>query len=306
MRKAHARIAFTLVELLVVIAIIGVLVALLLPAVQAARESARRSQCQNHLKQQGLAVQMHHDVKKVFPMGRNRFDQYAVSWAYLMLPYLEETSAHQTYVKSARVDDPTNAQAMRTPVSVYVCPSRRSATADRNFDNNDSPPLVLAAAAPGDYAANVGKHWSIGMGQGEIAGAIGHTAINPTEAGAIFSRSQMSARKVTDGLSATIALGERHLPALPEGVAMEMEHYQQGDTAFLAGDTPNTIFCEGDEGIAEGPDDPDKYKFGSVHPGIAQFVFLDGHVSAIRSDIPAEQFVGLSTIGGSEIVSETN
>jgi prepilin-type N-terminal cleavage/methylation domain-containing protein len=306
MRKALARTGFTLVELLVVVAIIGVLVALLLPAVQAARESARRSQCQNHLKQQGLAVQMHHDVKKVFPMGRNRFDQYAVSWAYWMLPYLEETSAHQTYNKSARVDDPANSQAMRTPVSVYACPSRRSATADRNFDNNDSPPQVLAAAAAGDYAANVGKHWNIGMAQGEVAGEIGHAAINPTEAGPIFSRSKINARNVTDGLSETIALGERHIPAPPEGVPAEMEHYHQGDTAFIAGDTPTTIFSESDDGIAEGPDDPDKYKFGSVHPGIVQFVFLDGHVSAIRSDIPAEQFLGLSTIGGSEIVSETD
>src|SRR5262245_11646550 len=83
------KFAFTLVELLVVIAIIGILIALLLPAIQAAREAARRAQCSNNLKQQGLAVQNYHSNQKVFPMGRNRTDQYAVSWGYYALPYLE-------------------------------------------------------------------------------------------------------------------------------------------------------------------------------------------------------------------------
>ena len=74
--------AFTLVELLVVIAIIGILVALLLPAIQAAREAARRSECMNHLKQFGVAIQTHHDVKKHFPTGRNGRNQEAVAWSY--------------------------------------------------------------------------------------------------------------------------------------------------------------------------------------------------------------------------------
>jgi prepilin-type N-terminal cleavage/methylation domain-containing protein len=305
MRKSLARTGFTLVELLVVIAIIGVLVALLLPAIQAAREAARRSQCQNNLKQIGLALQMHHDAKKTFPMGRNRFDQFAVSWAFNLLPYIEETASHSAFVKTARVDDPANAQAMRTPVAAYACPSRRSAAADRNFDNNDAPPQVLAAAALGDYAANAGKHWNIGMAAGEVAGEIGHSSINPTEAGPIFSRSQMRARNVTDGLSETIAVGERHLPPAPAGTPAEMEHYQRGDTAFIAGDTPLTIFAETDQGLATGPDDPIKHKFGGPHSGITQFTYLDGHVGAVKNDISKSDLIGISTIGGSEIVSET-
>src|SRR5882724_8334995 len=100
--------AFTLVELLVVIAIIGILVALLLPAIQAAREAARRTQCQNNLKQIGVAIQNHHDTRKVFPMGRNRIDQFAVSWAFFLLPYMEETAVYNSWNSQAKVDDPSN------------------------------------------------------------------------------------------------------------------------------------------------------------------------------------------------------
>ena len=127
-----------------------------MPAIQAAREAARRSECTNHLKQIGLAVQMYHDTKKQFPMGRNRNDQLAVSWAFYILPHLEESAVFDSFVRTARVDSAANARAMRTPIAVYACPSRRTAAADRNFDNNDNPPVVLAAAALGDYAANAG------------------------------------------------------------------------------------------------------------------------------------------------------
>src|SRR3954468_6646961 len=87
---------FTLVELLVVIAIIGILVAFLLPAVQAAREAARRNSCQNNLKQIGVAIQNHHDTRKVFPMGRNAINQKAVSWAFFLLAYMEETAIYNS------------------------------------------------------------------------------------------------------------------------------------------------------------------------------------------------------------------
>ena len=125
---------FTLVELLVVIAIIGILVALLLPAIQAAREAARRTECKNRLKQIGLAVLNHVDTYKVFPTGGTRYnavittyavngkpfgpDKQGLGWAYQILPYLEEGS-----IKNLT----TNDQLQKASIPLYLCPSRRSA-----------------------------------------------------------------------------------------------------------------------------------------------------------------------------------
>jgi prepilin-type processing-associated H-X9-DG protein len=294
---------------LVVIAIIGILVALLLPAIQAAREAARRNQCMNNLKQIGLAVQMVHDATGRFPMGRNGFDQKSVSWAHFLLPQLEENAVHDAYKKEFRVDAPENRQAMRVPIEVYACPSRRRAAADRNFDNDDANPLVLAAATLGDYAGNAGDE----PDQGTEGNDFTQTSVDKSKAGPIFTGSRFSARHVTDGLSMTLAIGERHIPPVPSGVDPVMEHFEIGDTAFLAGDTLQTILCGSDKGLASGPDDvprddddgeidyPDD-RFGSAHSGVVQFVFLDGHVDALETDIAIPTLVGLSTIGGGEVV----
>ena len=295
------RSGFTLVELLVVIAIIGVLVALLLPAIQAARESARRSQCENHLKQIGLALQNHLDVVGQFPTGRNGTDQYSVSWAYYLLPYLEEEVAFRAFVAGKRVDDPVNAQTMRTPIGVYACPSRRTAAADRNFDNDGAVPEVLAAASLGDYAANAGLSTMTGLDEDR---QISSDPVDWAEAGPIFSASRIAARHVTDGLSNTLAIGERHIPPAYPGVAEELQQFMQGDTAFLAGDTQRTVFAQTAFGLADGPDDDDNQKFGGPHPGVVQFVFLDGHVAALSRSMDTETLQALSTIAGGELVEE--
>ncbi len=306
MRKHLSRTAFTLVELLVVIAIIGLLVALLLPAIQSAREAARRSQCQNNLKQIGIALQSHLDAKKVFPMGRNRTDQLAVSWAFFLLPYMEEGPVFSAHKDNVRNDDDKNAQAMRTPIETYACPSRRKAAADRNFDDNDNPPKVLGAAALGDYAANAGYGHDTGMVGGDNGDIKAFGQYKRVDAGPIFSGSKISERQVTDGLSQTLAIGERHLPPVPANTAPEMEHYAAGDTAFLTGDTPHTIFRGTENGLSNGVDDPDRHKFGSVHSGgIVQFVFLDGHVRGLRTDMAIAALKALSTIGGGDLVPDT-
>src|SRR3954471_12330974 len=242
---------FTLVELLVVIAIIGILIAFLLPAIQAARESARRSQCQSNLKQIGLAVQSHHDTRKAFPMGRNGFNQKAVSWAFFLLPYLEETAIYNSWDRNAKVDELTNAAAMRTPIETYACPSRRRAAADRNFDNNNAAPPAqdLGVATLADYSANAGIKLMTGMTSDEGSGGI-FGNYKRTEAGPIFSGSHISARQVEDGLSKTMAIGERHLPPVPDGTPDDMKDYVIGDTAAIPGDTPHTTFRCANDGLA--------------------------------------------------------
>jgi prepilin-type N-terminal cleavage/methylation domain-containing protein/prepilin-type processing-associated H-X9-DG protein len=304
MRTRCTRAGFTLVELLVVIAIIGILVAFLLPAIQAARESARRNSCQNNLKQIGLAVQSHHDTRKQFPMGRNQFDQWAVSWAFFLLPYMEETSVYNSWNAKAKVYEPANIQAMRTPIETYACPSRRRAAADRNFDNNNAPPPAdaIGVATLADYSANAGIKLLTGMiNADENIKQFGQ--YYRTEAGPIFTGSHISARQVEDGLSNTIAIAERHLPPVPEGTPEEMKDFEIGDTAAIAGDTPHTTFRCSESGLATGPDDPDRNKFGSSHSsGLVQAVFLDGHVRGLRPDVAIAVLKAISTIGGGEIV----
>jgi prepilin-type N-terminal cleavage/methylation domain-containing protein len=302
-REIAPRFGFTLVELLVVIAIIGILVALLLPAIQAAREAARRTQCQNNLKQIGLAIQSHLDTHKAFPMGRNRADQLAVSWAYYLLPYMEETSIYNSWVPSATADDDKNKATMRTPVETYACPSRRRAAADRNFDNNDQPPKVLGVASLIDYAANAGLDVYTGVpSRDESATDFG--GYSRADAGPIFSGSRISARQVEDGLSKTLAIAEKHMPPVPPNTAPEMEHYAVGDTAAISGDDPFTTFRCTKNGMANNADDTDKSKFGGPHPGVAQSIFLDCHVRGLRSDIDKAVLQALSTIGGGETVAD--
>jgi prepilin-type N-terminal cleavage/methylation domain-containing protein len=306
MRTRFSNSAFTLVELLVAIAIVGLLVALLLPAIQAARESSRRMQCQNNLKQIGIAIQVHHDAQKHFPMGRNRFDQYAVSWAFSLLPYIEETAAYNSHDPKFRVFDDENKQAMRTPIDIYACPSRRQAAADRNFDNNDAPPLpnTLGVATLSDYAANAGIEHDTGMVGGDNSASV-FGEYDAADSGPIFSGSRINGRQIADGLSQTIAVGERHLPPVPKGTPPEMEHHAIGDTAAIAGDTPYTTFRGSKNGLANGPDDPDRTKFGSSHSNsVVQFVFLDAHVDALGSDTDVAVLKAMSTISGGEIIPE--
>jgi len=312
--RANSPRGFTLVELLVVIAIIGVLVALLLPAIQAAREAARRSQCINNLKQIGLALQMHHDSLGRYPLGRSNTTQRGVSWAFELLPYMEQQSIYEAYDPNQEVFQPANAVAMRSPVSAFYCPTRRPPAADRNFDNNDAVPEeeYRDIAAGGDYAGCAGLEQDYGRNDEE-----GRPP--EEEGGVLYSYSRIKNRYITDGLSLSMAVGERHIPTLfetePDDALLQ---FVQGDTAFFAADNVMVAFRGTECGLAGGttdttnnscdtnlPDDDANEKFGSEHSGITQFVFLDGHVSSINNDVDVVTVQRLSTIAdGAEVSTE--
>ena len=293
-RRRSRSDAFTLVELLVVIAIIGILVALLLPAVQQAREAGRRTQCLNNLKQVGLAVILHEDAKKNYPNGRESSLQESVSWAFRILPYIEEQAMFDAHDFSKRVDDPANSLSMRTPVSSYFCPSRRAPTNERNFDNNGEPSQAMAAAAGGDFAANAGAFFHYTPGE---------EPVDKTFAGPIFSGSKIKSRMVSDGLTKTFAVGERHIPPPDMTAPPEIRHHLQGDAAFHAGDTSWGIFADTERGLANSRLDSSRSKYGGEHSAVTLFVFLDGHVTSIQNDTDLDTLRAYCVIGDGQVIA---
>jgi len=285
MRRTAA--GFTLVELLVVIAIIATLIGLLLPAVQSVREGGRRTQCANHLRQIGLAIGNYESGRKVFPTGRMSRDPDGYGWTFRLLPYLEEQAIFDAWVPDAPVHDDRNATAMRSPVTGYFCPSRRGPVADRNFDNNNRRPPVLGAAAGGDYAANAGSWFMYAPENGMPDGR---------KAGPIFTFSKVKVANVTDGLSKTFVVGERHIPPADPAWG-DMAHRWQGDTAFFPADTPDVLFRDVYRGLAWAADDRSARKFGSRHPGVVQFVFLDAHVESIATETDSDVLLRYALIG---------
>jgi prepilin-type N-terminal cleavage/methylation domain-containing protein len=237
---------FTLVELLVVIAIIGVLVALLLPAVQAAREAARRAQCTNQLRQIALAWQMHHDANRFFPSAgwgyawigdpdRGFGKSQSGSWAYSVLPYMEGGNIHQLGLgATAAVKRDALTRLAETPVTTFYCPSRRPAAPYRNADeglgpninfNFGNPPMLART----DYAANLGPRVVAGFGDPPSVGYQWGAGPQPSDAdqglnfkmekfdafnklqGITYQRSEIQLKHITDGTSNTYMLGEKYV-----------------------------------------------------------------------------------------------
>lgn len=230
--RSRRKFGFTLVELLVVIAVIGVLVGLLLPAVQAARESARRMQCANNMKQIGLALHNYQSVFKTLPPHATSAASTGAqcqsgffSWKAMILPQIEQSALFESIDFNVGMADSCdaavmashseirissnhrNAEAAATPVAAFLCPSD-------SFMVNDS--IGNAPPAPGSYAANVG--WPVGSfipgSAAPIARHNGFIALRNPRVTVSWHVPSVDFRDVTDGLSNTVAVSERLINSL--------------------------------------------------------------------------------------------
>jgi prepilin-type N-terminal cleavage/methylation domain-containing protein len=290
------RAAFTLVELLVVIAIIGVLVALLLPAVQAAREAARRTQCVNNLKQFGLALQTFHDTNQAFPAAR--YTDKCPTWFALIMPYLEATNEYRMWDFKEWYAHAKNREARMARIPGYFCPSKRGGGTEGLVAPAVPGGPRTVQGSTGDYAGNSGKNV---QGANDTPDPITGSKI-PDDFGVIITprcmefgtcfktqgfRSDVAFKHVTDGLSNTYMMGEKHVPvaqyAIPD---LPDDSIYEGDFIHNHTRAAGQLCPPAQDTEYEGLSNP--YwgaLFGSMHPGLVQFVMCDGSVRSVQTSI---------------------
>ena len=307
------RKGFTLVELLVVIAIIGILIALLLPAVQAAREAARRTQCANNLKQIGIGLQTYHDVHQTLPpsslwpagstASMPTTTLYA-NWVIMILPFIEETNLYQQLNLKTTICDPSNALARGTVISTMICPSDPYSAVP--FDGTQWS--MGSNWARGNYAANASLDY---MDDGAV-GANASWGLTYYR-GVMGANISLNLKKILDGTSKTIAVGEnraglestdgRGVWAMGGGAASALyAHGWMGDdngpncqsiyaddvftcaiTTSDFGGSANLITLEMPCYIGDAASHQQTCR--SLHPGGVQVVFCDGSVQFIYDEI---------------------
>lgn len=277
------RRGFTLVELLVVIAIIGILIALLLPAVQAARESARRMQCSNKLKQLGLAIHNYLDANKVFPCS---FDWGGPcgGWIPRTLPYLEEQALSDKLAEvHFNIRDPKALPVVQTILPALLCPSDNSAEVLKTtqWQWEDTP------VACTNYQGVIGD---TNMGGGWTGGTDNHSSYPNSGMFYRFTYKQpIKVKMIPDGLSSTFMLGEQ----VPAENDHSMWAYSNGD--YAACHAPLNFFP-----VPSIPRDwPRVMSFRSRHAGGAHFCLADGSVHFIAETIDLRTYQALATRDGS-------
>jgi prepilin-type N-terminal cleavage/methylation domain-containing protein len=318
------RNGFTLVELLVVIAIIGVLVALLLPAIQAAREAARRTQCVNQIRQLGIACHNYHDSFKHFPPAGETVpppptvskDATGLSWLAVILPYMEGTNLRNLVNPYARWDDPSNDAAEQTSVPMFNCPT----TGNELSVFTDGPGGaseyieystlrshyvgIMGAKSTCDPAAATTRYPENGYSfiiRAQGAGASGGLGGN----GTIVFNGKVSIKDITDGTSNTMVIGESSWDSGPTrtwivGTLDHSSHDVNGGGHGWLYNSKNvmwpmhTAYREKPGQTASGYNSND-VSLGSMHPGGAHIGLADGSARFLSDDIELKELKALAT-----------
>jgi prepilin-type N-terminal cleavage/methylation domain-containing protein/prepilin-type processing-associated H-X9-DG protein len=329
---------FTLVELLVVIAIIGILVALLLPAVQAAREAARRMQCSNNVKQIALALHNYHDTHKAFPsawmLDGNTLNLQC--WGTRVLPFIEQTaiaenwdSAVPAVNEGAAFGHPAaavaiNLELMKTPIEAFICPS---APHDSYTYNGVLPAAETGGLVPddltweaavSDYCATTGIRGDYAdIAYAGNAGGNRHGALGVMAAPIDDNRTSRMG-DITDGTSNTFLFGERlGGDRIYMGRSLAPAEFQVfgpvnggGWADFLNGEHwPNGSLYDGTLGPDGGPciincNNLRSSGFYAMHPGGCQFALCDGSVQFIMSTVNAHTFASMITRQKGEVFEQ--
>jgi prepilin-type N-terminal cleavage/methylation domain-containing protein len=294
LQARSANLAFTLIELLVVIAIIGVLMALLLPAVQMAREASRRAQCENNLKQFGLA--MHNYSEKTggkLPFGwmcdgRDpgclAYQAYTYMWSGwpMLLPMLEHANLYDACNFSLQSNHPSNLTAIQTPLGLFMCPSYADPMPVPIYANPADPTsTILYYAGPSTYKGNMAA--GLRPGCNDPTNVVCQIFDN----GVFFRNSGVSFRDVTDGASNTIFMGE------------SIEGLWADATYCCVRTSPDRSINQRANGVFTIP----RY-WNSMHPGGIHFLLGDGSCRMITDSVDNDVLIRLMTRAGNDPVQD--
>jgi len=292
------RAGLTLVELLVVVAIVGVLVALLLPAVQSARESARRAQCSNNVKQVGLAVQQHVALQGMLPAANDTFRSFLTG----MLPYIEQKPLCDRYDFDKSWDDDANQDVIKQPIAVYRCPSvpdpvtidqlgdgRVASVADYTTPTMVSSELVAAGIIPSRKLAGALQPQPVPIST--VLDGLSQTLVIVEDAGrpALWTGRRKGPDELTPGCSNYAVTGGRVVGA---GWADPRQ------VTPVHGFSPDGLTCPGRCAI-NCTNNNEAYGF---HPGGIVAAFLDGHVRFLNETIEIDTYASLVSSQGREIL----